>query len=217
MADPVHLHGYRYSVYSRTARLVLLSKEVVHDWTEINPFDGLTESYLKQHPFGRVPLLTHGTFRFFETSAITRYVDRAFRGRPLQPASPPALARMDQVIAAIDAYAYWPMVRQVASHSFFRPLIGERSDRGEVDAGLEASKPVLSFLDSVAAEGDILSGGDMTLADWHLAPTMDYFVRADEGRAALARHPALQRWWDRVSVLALMEATDPIGAEAFGT
>lgn len=217
MADPAHLYGYRYSVYSRTARLVLLSKQVAHDTTEINPFDELSEAYLKLHPFGRVPLLTHGRFRLFETSAITRYVDRAFPGPPLQPEGVAALARMDQVIAAIDAYAYWPMVRQVASHSFFRPLIGERSDRGEVDAGLEASKPVLSFLDSVAAEGAILTGGDMTLADWHLAPMMDYFVRADEGRAALARHPALQGWWDRVSVLDLMEASDPLGAEASGT
>jgi glutathione S-transferase len=216
MADPVHLYGYRYSVYSRTARLVLLSKNVMYDWTEINPFDGLTDSYLKQHPFGRVPLLMHGTFRLFETGAITRYVDRAFPGRPLQPASAAALARMDQVVAAIDAYAYWPMVRQVASHAFFRPTLGEQPDHREVDAGLEASKPALSFLDSVAAEGDILSGCEITLADWHLAPMVDYFVRAAEGRAALALHPALQRWWDRVSVLDLMAATDPMRPETFG-
>ncbi len=216
MADLVHLHGYRYSVYSRTARLALLSKKVEHDTTEINPFDELSEAYLKLHPFGRVPLLTHGAFRLFETGAITRYVDRAFPGPSLQPASPVALARMDQVIAVIDAYAYWPMVRQVASHAFFRPLTGERADRGEVDAGLQASKPVLSFLDGVAAEGETLSGHGITLADWHLAPMMDYFVRADEGRAALARHPALQRWWDRVSVLNLMVATDPMRAEELG-
>gem|GEM_PF-5339619 len=28
MADPVHLHGYRYSVYNRIARLALLSASV---------------------------------------------------------------------------------------------------------------------------------------------------------------------------------------------
>ena len=209
MTDPVHLHGYRYSVYNRIARLALLSKEVEHRTIEVDPFAELPEGYLKLHPFGRVPVLTHGAFKLFETSAITRYVDRAFKGRPLQPESAAALARMDQVIAVIDAYAYWPMVRQVSSHAFFRPSVGEESSREEIDTGLEASRKVLSFLDGVAAEGEVLTGRAFTLADCHLAPMMDYFVRAEEGKAALSSHLALQRWWEQVSVLELLRATDP--------
>src|SRR5687768_4932432 len=116
MADPVQLRGWRYSVYTRIARLALLSKGVEHETIEVDPFAGLPDGYLTLHPFGRVPVLSHGAFRLFETGAITRYVDRAFEGRPLQPDSPAALARMDQVISVIDAYAYWPMVRQVSSH-----------------------------------------------------------------------------------------------------
>ena len=209
MADPVHLHGYRYSVYNRIARLALLSKNVEHQTIEVNPFAELSEAYLMLHPFGRVPVLTHGAFELFETSAITRYVDRAFKGGPLQPEGAAALARMDQVIAVIDAYAYWPMVRQVSSHAFFRPLVGEPSSWEEVDAGLAASRKVLSFLDGVAAEGAVLTGRAFTLADCHLAPMMDYFVRAEEGKAALSCHVALQRWWDQVSVLEVLKATDP--------
>ena len=214
MADPVHLHGYRYSVYNRIARLVLLSKEVEHRTIEVDPFAELSEAYLRLHPFGRVPVLTHGAFTLFETSAITRYVDRAFKGRSLQPEGAAALARMDQVIAVIDAYAYWPMVRQVSSHAFFRPFLGEHSSREEIDAGLEASRKVLSFLDGVAGEGEVLTGRDITLADCHLAPMMDYFVRAEEGKAALSAHLALQRWWDRVSVLDVLKSTDPFAAQA---
>src|SRR5687767_11148648 len=191
MADPVLLHGYRYSVYNRIARLALLSKTVEHETIEVDPFAEL-----------------------FETSAITRYVDRAFKGPPLQPERAAALARMDQVIAVIDAYAYWPMVRQVSSHAFFRPFVGEPSSREEVDLGLEASGKVLSFLDRVAAEGAVLTGRDITLADCHLAPMMDYFVRAEEGKAALSPHLALQRWWDRVSVLDILKATDPFAVHA---
>lgn len=209
MADPVHLHGYRYSVYNRIARLALLSKTVEHETIEVNPFAELSEEYLMLHPFGRVPVLTHGAFKLFETSAITRYIDRAFKGPPLQPERAAALARMDQVIAVIDAYAYWPMVRQVSSHAFFRPSVGEPSSREEVDAGLEASRKVLAFLDGVAGEGEVLTGHDITLADCHLAPMIDYFVRAEEGKAALSLHLALQRWWDQVSVLDVLKATDP--------
>jgi hypothetical protein len=38
---------------------------------------------------------------------------------------------------------------------------------------------------------------------------IDYFVRAEEGKAALSRHPALQRSWDRLSDLDLLQGTDP--------
>jgi glutathione S-transferase len=213
MADPVQLHGWRYSVYTRIARLALLSKDVEHRTIEVDPFAGLGEAYLKLHPFGRVPVLTHGAFRLFETGAITRYVDRAFEGPSLQPGSGAALARMDQVISVVDSYAYRPMVRQVSSHGFFRPLFGEQSSRDEIDTGLEASRKVLSFLDGVAGEGLVLGGRDISLADCHLAPMMDYFVRAEEGKAALSSHPALQGWWDRISVLDVLKATDPFAVQ----
>jgi glutathione S-transferase len=209
MADPVQLHGYRYSVYTRVARLALLSKEVEHRTIEVDPFAELSEAYLELQPFGRVPVLTHGEFRLFETGAITRYADRAFEGRPLQPTSASALARMDQVISVVDAYAYWPMVRQVSSHAFFRPFFGEPSSRAEIDTGLAATRKILSFLDGVAGEGLVLSGREFTLADCHLAPMMDCFVRAEEGKAALSSHLALQRWWDWMSMLDVMRATDP--------
>jgi glutathione S-transferase len=213
MADPVNLHGYRYSVYTRIARLVLLSKNVEHRTIEVDPFAELPGAYLRLHPFGRVPVLTHGAFDLFETGAITRYVDRAFDGPPLQPEGAAALARMDQVISVVDAYAYWPMVRQVSSHAFFRPYFGEPSSRDEIDAGLEASREVLSFLDGVAGEGLVLGGRDITLADCHLAPMIDYFVRAKEGKAALSSHRALQGWWDRMSVLDIVTATDPLAVQ----
>ena len=214
MADAVLLHGYRYSVYTRTVRLALLSKGVEHRTIEVDPFGELSEAYLALHPFGRVPVLTHGAFELFETGAITRYVDRAFTGRPLQPEGAAALARMDQVISVVDAYAYWPMVRQVASHGFFRPLFGEKTSREAIDAGLEASAKVLSFLDGVAGEGIVLNGRDISLADCHLAPMMDYFVRAEAGKAALCDHVALQKWWDRISGLDLLKATDPFAGQA---
>jgi glutathione S-transferase len=214
MADRVLLHGYRYSVYNRVARLALLSKDVEHRTIEVDPFAELPDGYLKLHPFGRVPVLTHGAFELFETGAITRYVDRTFEGRPLQPGSAAALARMDQVISAVDSYGYWPMVRQVSSHAFLRPFFGEPSSRAEIDAGLEASRRVLAFLDRVAGEGLVLNGRDTTLADFHLAPMIDYFVRAEEGKAALSSHPQVRGWWERTSTLDVLKGTDPFADEA---
>src|SRR5689334_25046846 len=93
------LHGYRYSVYVRIARLTLAEKGVAYDRVEVNPFaPDPPASYLALHPFNRVPTLVHDGFVLYETGAITRYIDRAFPGPALQPTGPHALARMDQII-----------------------------------------------------------------------------------------------------------------------
>ncbi|MCP4073897.1 MAG: glutathione S-transferase domain-containing protein [Hyphomicrobiales bacterium] len=86
------------------------------------------------------------------------------------------------------------MVRQVFSQRIFRPLAGEPSNEEEIAAGLKASRKVLYVLENIANEGFVLNGDLLTLADCHLAPMMDYFVRADEGRNALLKHPALSKW-----------------------
>jgi glutathione S-transferase len=125
-AARVTLTGYCHSVYSRAARIALLEKRVDFDWCEVDPFADPAAA-LAVHPFGRVPVLSHGGFALYETAAITAYVDVAFPGPPLSPAQPQALARMVQVIGLCDAYLYWPLVRQVYAHRVFRPAFGEPS------------------------------------------------------------------------------------------
>ena len=46
--------------------------------------------------------------------------------------------------------------------------------------------------------GEFLIGGALSLADLHLVPILDYFARTEDGRAALARHPRLSAWWERM-------------------
>ena len=73
------LHGYRYSVYTRIARMVLAEKNLAYEYAEINPFaPGAPSSYLKIHPFQRVPAVDHDGFILYETTAISRYLDEAF-------------------------------------------------------------------------------------------------------------------------------------------
>lgn len=209
MIQPVTLHGYRFSVYNRIIRMALHEKGVGYEIVEVDPFTELAPDYLELHPFGRVPVLVHGAFALFETSAISRYVDNAFDGPALQPTSSQAVARMDQVIAVIDNYGYWPMVRQVFSHRVFRPLQNEPWEEDENTAGLEASKTVLTVLNGIAEEGLVLNGQTITLADCHLAPMVDYFTKAAEGSDALKSFPALAQWWNHLSSVRMMLSTDP--------
>ncbi len=202
----ITLHGYRYSAYTRMAHLALRAKGVAFDWAEVNPF---AADCTPVHPFGRVPVLDDDGFWLFETAAITRHVDRAFAGPALTPTATRAAARMDQCIAVIDAYAYWPLVRQIFAHAVFRPLENEAPDPQEIANGLTAAGPVLTVLSDFVQEGLILDSQTLTLADCHLIPIIDYFTRAPQGQSALAGYPPLARYWAHMCQHPLVQTTDP--------
>jgi glutathione S-transferase len=207
---PLALHGYRYSVYVRIARLVLAEKEVAYERVEVNPFAAdRPAEYLNLHPFGRVPTLVHDGFVLYETAAITRYIDRAFPGPSLQPAEPRALARMDQIIGVVDSYAYWPLVRQVFVHDVFRPRSGSESDPAEAEKGLVASAKVLDALEALTASDSFVVGPSTSLADFHLGAMIAYFALSPRGAALLAERPRLSAWWQRMRAHPSIADTDP--------
>jgi glutathione S-transferase len=204
------LFGYRHSVYTRVVRLVLHEKRLRATLVEVDPFaDPLPEGYLDLHPFGRVPVLSHGPFTLYETAPICRYLDEALPGPPLQPEDARDRARMAQVVAMVDAYTYWPLVRQVYAHAVFRPAAGRAGDPAVLAKGLAAAPRLLAALESVAAEGRVLNGQPPTLADLHLAPMIAAFAAAAEGAALLGGFPALAGWWRWMAARPAMAATDP--------
>lgn len=199
MDTSVTLFGFRHSVYQRVVRIVLQEKRVAFRVQEVNPFDPVEAERLRDlHPFGRVPVLRHGPFDIYETSAIARYVDAAFDGPRLVPDEPRAAARMAQAIAVIDAYGYWPMIRQVFARRVFAPNEDTALNEAEVARGLDASRAVLVALDAIAADTRVLTGDAITLADCHLGAMMDYFTRAPEGDALIRSQPHLDRWWRKI-------------------
>ncbi|MBS0539223.1 MAG: glutathione S-transferase family protein [Proteobacteria bacterium] len=204
------LHGFRPSVYVRAARLTLAEKGVLYELAEVNPFaPDVSADYRRLHPFKRVPTLVHDGFTLYETGAITRYVDRAFAGPPLQPTALRTLARQDQILGMVDSYIYWPLVRQVFVHAVARPARGETGDAAEIAAGLAAAGPALAALEALAVDDAFLVGPGLCLADLHLLPMIAYFAQAPEGAARLARHARLQAWWTRMAARPSFGATDP--------
>ena len=151
-----------------------------------------------------------GEYLLYETQAITRYIDEVFEGPRLQPSEPKSRARMAQVMSIVDAYVYWPMVRQVFSQRMFAPFLGEAADEAEITAGLEASARPLSALEALLRNGAPLGGSQVTLADLHLAPMMAYFAATPEGQAQLQRYPGLNAWWAEMSELQSLRDTDEL-------
>jgi glutathione S-transferase len=206
----VELHGYKYSVYNRIARIALEEKAVSYERVEVDPFQKqIPSQYRAMNPFLRVPTLVHDDFVLYETSAITRYVDESFGTPQLQPDSIHDQARMCQIISIIDNYGYWPMVRQVASQRLFRPRAGEQVDEKEVQVGLKASARVLDTIEQLFDGRHYLVGTTLSLCDIHLSPMIAYFSMTDEGLAALSERPRLSRWWAQMKQRPSLIATDP--------
>ncbi len=199
----LRLTGYRYSVYTRSVRLALAETGRQAEWQEADPFGASgRESLRGQHPFARVPVLWDGDFRIYETGAILTYLMRGEHDRKRR-------ARARQVAGIADAYAYWPLVRQVFGHAVFRPAAGLSADRDALAEGLAAAPAVLDALDEIAAEGLALDSASPGAADCHLAPMIGYFLQAEEARGMMARAPALGRWFEAVSARQSWRDTRP--------
>ncbi|GEP58670.1 glutathione S-transferase family protein [Reyranella soli] len=123
----VTVYGFPVSTYVNVVRLVLAHKGVPFEFQDLEPEMG-GPNHLALHPFGRVPILEHDGFRIYETSAIAAYVDEAFTGPALQPASARERARMNQWVSALNGY-YYPNIafhlgheRLIYLHSVSRPM-----------------------------------------------------------------------------------------------
>ena len=201
----VTLHGPRYSVYVRIARLTLAEKGVPYDQVEFDVFDpdDIPADYLDLHPFTRVPALEHDGFRLYETQAITRYIDEAFEGPALQPRDPRARARVNQTVALLDNYAYWPWVRTISVQRAedSRAPNGESGgapDEKAIAAAVAEAKTGLAALARLHDGQDYLAGAALSLADLHAVPMFDYFLTTGEGQRLLAPHAGLAAWWARM-------------------
>ncbi|UIK06280.1 glutathione S-transferase family protein [Neorhizobium galegae] len=207
------LFGADYSVYVRTARLVLLEKAVDHELVPVDVFatGGPPTSHLERQPFGRIPAFEDGDFKLYETGAITRYVDEAFSGPALQPPTPRIRARMNQMIGIADSYVYPTLVWGIYVEQVSKPASGRRTDVVRLDAALERAPTCLKALAELSQDSAWLCGDGISLADLHLAPMIDYFMTSPVANDLLGKHSGLMSWWERVSARPSMLRTIPTG------
>jgi glutathione S-transferase len=208
MSD-VTLFGLERSVYTRIARLALEEKGVAYRLEDVEIFgaDGVPAEHRVRHPFGRIPVLEHGAFRLYETTAITRYVDEAFVGPVLQPEAPAQRARMNQIVSVLDAYAYRPMVWGLFVETTRGEGSGARGDRARIDAALQASQLCLAALGELGAFAPFLVAGEPCLADLHAFPILRYLALVTEGRDLLRAQGSLHRWMQAMLVRPSVQRT----------
>jgi glutathione S-transferase len=197
----VTLFGFPRSVYVQMAGIVLTHKEVpytFHDLeTEMN-----TAGHLALHPFERVPILRHGDFTLYETSAIVAYVDDAFDGPRLTPADPRTRALMNQWISAINGYYYPYLIYHVSHERNVFPQLGIESDEKVVAHAMPKVEICLEVLErQLARSGGFLVGPKLSLADYFMLPIVHAFGFAPEARERYPKLPAISAWRERMEAL----------------
>jgi glutathione S-transferase len=203
------LFGARYSVYTRIARLALAEKGVACRFEEIDVFapGGPPAAYLARQPFGRIPAFEHRGLRLYESGAISRYVDEAFKGPALQPADAAGRARMNQFISICDSYAYRTMVWDIFVERVRVPVQGGVADEARIAAAVPRARLCLSVLEQALQTGPWLAGPRLTLADLHAWPMIALFRLAGEGADLLAGRPAVMRWCEAMAARDSVAAT----------
>ena len=198
MSSTVTLYGAPYSVYVRIARLALLEKGIEYDLKPIDIFadsQETTDYKATLNPFGKIPTLRHGDLALYETRAIVRYVDEAFTGPALQPASATERARMEQVIGIVDSYAYPTLVWQCFVPDR-RRQDGDPDAAQTIEAALPKARLCLAELDRLLGGHPHFGGSELSLADLYLTPVLGYFALVPEAGKMLAAHPDLSGWWN---------------------
>jgi glutathione S-transferase len=125
--------------------------------------------YLKLNPNGKVPTLVDGEFIIWESMAINAYL-AAKHNSPLQGHTP-------QEIGQIQQWSYWSIL-EVQKHAvewliqvMFVPT--EKKDPNVVEKAQKALAPLMKILDQSLENKRYLVGDRFTLADLHVASTVN--------------------------------------------
>ena len=210
MATP-KVFGPSYSTFTRTVRLALEEKGQAYDLVEVDVIGGAHQhpEHLARHPFGKVPAFRHDDLRLFETDPITRYVDEAFDGPPLEPADARGRALMGQAIGVIATYAYPVIIGEIFMQRVVAPMVGGIADEAAIADALPKAETCIRVLEQMAQGHACLIAEGLSRADLFLIPIYDYLVQTPEGQQLVAGAPNIQRWWQNVRTRPAVETTRP--------
>jgi glutathione S-transferase len=196
------------SPFGRAVLAVLEEKGAPYTLAPVAPGSLKSEPHISRHPFGRIPVLEHGDFRLYETQAIVRYLDRVLPTPPLTPADPKAAALMDQAMNVCDWYLFQGCGNVIGFQRVVGPkLMGLTPDEGAIEAAMPRARQVFAELSRTLGDQACFVGDKPSLADFMIAPQLDFFSMTPEWGPLTADAPNLVAWLARMNVRPSMRAT----------
>lgn len=200
------LLGTNTSPYVRKARLVLLEKNIPHEYV-VNPPREPGSLVLRVNPLGRIPaLILDDGFCVFDSTVIAEYADTLNDAPILIPRHDPlARLRVKRWEALADGIMDSAIVVRNEST---RPK--EKQDAAILDLHNQAVTHALEYASELLGARVWCESNAITLADLALVSTLIYLDLRQAERDWRSAHPNLATWFacvsSRPSVIASREA-----------
>jgi glutathione S-transferase len=202
------VHSIPGSPFGRAVMATLEEKGARYRVTPVMPGALKSSGHLALHPFGRIPVLEHDSFRLYETQAILRYLDRVLPQPALTPADPKHAARMDQVLNVCDWYLFQGCGSVIGFQRVVGPkLMGLKTDEAAIEAAMPRARAVFAELSRLLGEQAFFAGDTLSLADLHIMPQVDFFTFTPEWTELGTPYQNLVDWLKRMQARPSFAAT----------
>jgi glutathione S-transferase len=189
------LLGTQTSPYVRKARLVLLEKNIPHEYV-LDPPQQPDSLVLRVNPLGRIPaLILDDGFCVFDSTVIADYADTLNDTPILIPrADPEARLRVKRWEALADGIMDSAVVVRTES---IRP--DEKQEAAILKLHNTAISNALEYASQLLGAREWCAGGAITLADLALASALIYLDLRQPERDWRSTHPNLGVWFAKMS------------------
>jgi len=197
------LLGTNTSPYVRKARLVLLEKNIPHEYLIDAPREPGSQ-VARVNPLGRIPaLILDDETCVYDSPVIAEYAD-TLNDTPILIPRADALARMR--VKRWEALADGIMDSAVVVRTeSMRPA--DKQDAENIIRHNDAITRALSFAAGQLGQREWCEGASITLADLALASALIYLNLRQAERDWRGQHPNLAAWFARISARASVRAT----------
>jgi glutathione S-transferase len=197
------LLGSNTSPYVRKVRLVLLEKNLPHDYV-VDPPREPGSQVARVNPLGRIPaLVLDDETCVFDSPVIAEYVD-TLNDAPILIPRNDALSRMrvKRWEALADGIMDSAVVVRMES---IRPA--EKQEAGTINLHNNAITRALAYAADLLGQRAWCEGASVTLADLALVSALVYLDLRQAGRDWRGVHPDLAAWFVRVEARPSVRAT----------
>jgi glutathione S-transferase len=202
------VHSIPGSPYGRAVLTALVEKGASYRLAPLAMGAWRSEPYISRQPFGRVPAFEHDGFTLYETQAILRYLDRVVPAPALTPTDAKAAARMDQVMNICDWYLFQGVNNVIGFQRIVAPkMLGTAPDEAAIAQAMPKAHVVFKELSRLLGSNSYFAGDRVTLADFMVAPQLDFLAATPEWAPLTAAAPNLAPWLDRMNARASLKAT----------
>jgi glutathione S-transferase len=193
------LYNMNLSNFASKSRIAIYDKGLNIEIAAIPGNNLKSPEYLKINPLGKTPALDADGVIIAESEIINEYLEDKFPTPPLLPKTPEGRARVRAFTRFHDLYLEPPL------RALFGQLSPKSRDEKVVNERLTEFNQRLDQLESMLSPSGFAAGGEFSLADCALAPTMFFATNMLPGfgaKPALEGRPKLEAWWKQVQTRA---------------